>query len=89
MSSNYDFIGPMPVGVNIQDNVNRALEYQKNHTTSETLDWFKDVVRNNKDGHLPLHESMDYKQINPSYADFGNYNYAVVGKTLGYSDFLL
>jgi hypothetical protein len=38
MSSNYDFIGPMPVGVNIQDNVNRALEYQKNHTTSETLD---------------------------------------------------
>ncbi|WP_323000750.1 calcium-binding protein [Denitromonas sp.] len=32
---------------------------------------------------------MDYKQIDPEYADFGNYNYAVVGKALGFPDWVL
>jgi len=89
MTSNYNFNGLVPVGVNVEDNVNRALEYQKTHTTLETVAWFKDVVRNNRDGHLPLWESMDYKQINPIYSEFGNFNYGVVGKALGFPDFVL
>jgi Ca2+-binding RTX toxin-like protein len=88
-SDNFDFTGLAPIGVNVKDNIARALEYQKNHTSKETWDWFINVVRNNADGHLPASVSMDYKQINPLYADFGNYNYGAVGKALGYSDFIL
>jgi hypothetical protein len=54
--------------------------------------WFYEHVRNNSDGHLSSSESMDYKQIKSpgvDYADFGNFNYAVVGKALGFSDFAL
>ena len=47
MSENYIFNGPIPFGVNVSDNAKRAIEYQKTHTTIETLQWFKDVVRNN------------------------------------------
>jgi len=33
-----------------------------------------------------LTDSMDYKQIDLSYADFGNFNYAIVASTLGLPD---
>jgi len=82
----FDDWSKIPPGVSIQDNIDRAKEFQKNHTPEETILWFYDHVRNNKDRHLSLQDSMDYKQIDPEYADFGNYNYAVVGKALGFSD---
>ena len=32
---------------------------------------------------------MDYKQIDPQFADFGNFNYGVIGKALGFPDWVL
>ena len=92
MGSNYGFPGAVPTGVSVEDNVARALAYQATHTTAETIEWFYNVVRNNKDGHLPTagaDASMDYKQLGGQYQDFGNFNYAVVGKALGFPDLLL
>ncbi len=89
MASNYNFNGAVPTFVNVQDNVSRALAYKATHTSDETVAWFKNVVRNNADAHLSLYESMDYKQIDPVYAAFGNFNYAVVGKAIGFPDFVL
>jgi hypothetical protein len=87
--SNYGFDGVVPPGVSIQDNVQIAQTFQNNHTPAEVAEYFYDIVRNNKDGHLPADVSMDYKQIDPIYADFGNFNYAVVGKALGFPDWAL
>jgi len=78
-TSNYGFSGDVPEGVSVEQNVQIAQEYQKTHTPAETLQWFFDTVRNNKDGHLPTSESMDYKQTDPKYADFGNFNYTEGG----------
>ena len=86
---NFGYSGPAPTGASIQNNVTIAIQYQSTHTPSETVAWFYEVVRNNKDGHLPPNVSMDYKQIDPEYADFGNYNYVVVGKALGFPDWVL
>ena len=51
---------------------------------------FFDTVRNNAPGEngkyrKPLWESMDYKQLGAigQYADFGNFNYGVVGRAIG------
>lgn len=88
-NDNYGFSGPAPDGVSVADNVSRALDYQANHSIAETIDWFYETVRNNKDGHLSADLSMDYKQIDPQYADFGNFNYAVVGKAIGFPDWVL
>ncbi len=87
-NDNYGFSGPVPDGVSVADNVSRALDYQANHSIAETIDWFYETVRKNKDGHLSADLSMDYKQINPQYADFGNFNYAVVGKAIGFPDWV-
>lgn len=84
--NNFGFTGATPIFISIQDNIDRAKEYQDTHTQVETINWFYKQVRNNKDNHLSIEESMDYKQINRAYADFGNYNYAIVGKALGFSD---
>jgi len=86
---NYGFSGSVPPGASVQSNITRALEFQSTHSAAETFEWFYEQVRNNKDGHLPPSESMDYKQIDPSYADFGNYNFGAVGKALGYPDAVL
>lgn len=89
MSNNYGFPGAVPPGVNVEQNISRALEYQASHSPQETFDWFYDHVRNNKDGHLPQDQSMDYKQIDPKYADFGNFNYGTIGRVLGIPDSVL
>lgn len=86
---NYGFNGDVPVGVSVQQNIARALDYQSTHTAYETAAWFYETVRNNRDSHMSQGLSMDYKQIDKKYEDFGNYNYAVVGKALGYADGVL
>ena len=63
MTNNYGFTGAVPPGASVADNIFRATQYQATHTPQETFDWFYEHVRNNKDGHLPPNESMDYKQI--------------------------
>ena len=100
MSNSYttSFAGAIPPGVTIQGNIYRALEFQRTHTRQETIAWFNDAVRNNKNGHLPQEQSMDYKQLDADtrapgeesiYTDFGNYNYGAVGRALGISDEIL
>jgi len=89
VDQNFGFMGSVPSVATIQANVTEALAFQSTHNADETLLWFRDQVRNNKDGHLSQNDSMDYKQINPSFADFGNYNFGVVGKALGYPDWFL
>lgn len=89
MSDNYSFQGDAPPGVSVADNVFIATQYQATHTPQETFNWFYEQVRNNKDGHLPTSQSMDYKQIDSKYADFGNYNYGAVGRSLGIPDIVL
>jgi hypothetical protein len=88
---NFGFIGYIPPGVSVQDNVDRALEFQRTHTARETAEWFYETVRNNggNNYHMPQQDSMDYKQIDNKYNDIGNLNYAVVGKALGFSDILI
>ncbi|MBL8328769.1 MAG: hypothetical protein JNJ71_07940 [Rubrivivax sp.] len=83
MDANYGFLGAVPPGVSITSNIDRALQYKANHTPYETFVWFYEQVRNNRDRHLPLDTSMDYKQIDPGYADFGNFNFGAVGNALG------
>ena len=85
----FGFPGAIPPGVSVADNVSRAQEFQDAHTPAETLQWFYETVRNNKDQHLPTADSMDYKQFDPAYAPFGNFNYGVVGKALGLPDWVL
>ncbi|MEO8122153.1 MAG: polymorphic toxin type 44 domain-containing protein, partial [Rhodoferax sp.] len=85
----FGYVGPVPTGVSVSDNVARAQAYQNTHTPAETLQWFYEAFRNNKDDHLPQSDSMDYKQIDQAYADFGNFNYGVVGKALGFPDWVL
>lgn len=63
MNSNYGFSGPAPPGVSVENNIDRALEYQETHSTKKTFEWFYEHVRHNKDGHSHIDESMDYKQI--------------------------
>jgi len=85
-NNNLGFTGNTPENISIENNINKALSYQKNHDPISTLFWFYNHVRNNKDGHLSISESMDYKQIDSKYAEFGNYNFGAVGRALGYSD---
>jgi hypothetical protein len=61
--NNYGFYGDIPDGVTVANNVTRALEFSATHSPRETVEWFFDVFRNNRDQHLPLGESMDYKQL--------------------------
>lgn len=89
MSELYGYQGELPPGVSVYENINRALEFQANNSPAATLEWFFEHVRNNKDGHLPQSQSMDYKQIDPKYADLGNYNYGAVGHALGIPDAVL
>lgn len=63
MTDNYGFTGAVSPGASVADNIFRGTQYQATHTPQETFDWFYEHVRNNKDGHLPPNESMDYKQI--------------------------
>jgi len=60
-NTNFGFTGAIPDNVSIQSNIDRAIQYQATHSDWQTLKWFYDVVRNNKDGHLSTDESMDYK----------------------------
>lgn len=78
-----------PLGFTISNNIALAVAYQNTHTAEQTYNWFRDVMRNNSDGHLPWNSSMDYKQLGAIFQDFGNFNYGAVGRALGYSDQLL
>ena len=101
LEKNYGFSGEVPEGVSIEANVQRALDYKNSHSDIETAIWFYNTVRNNgplEDGtrRLPLDVSMDYKQLDDpppgvknKYEDFGNFNYGVVGKAIGFTDFAL
>lgn len=85
--TNFGFSGATPPGVYVSDNIARALDYQRTHTAQETFNWFYSHVRNNRgEAWMSKWESMDYKQINPDYADFGNYNFGAVSAALGISE---
>lgn len=86
---NLGFSGMAPTNTTVEANVAIAVAYQSTHTTEQTYQWFKDHMRNNSDDHLPWDQSMDYKQLDPMFADFGNFNFGAVGKALGYSEALL
>lgn len=101
LDGNYGFSGEVPDRVSIEENVQRALDYKNSHSDIETAIWFYKTVSNNKqleDGtrRLPLDASMNYKQLDDpppgvknKYEDFGNYNYGVVGKAIGFTDYAL
>lgn len=80
------FSGPIPPGFDANANIDLAKQYAASHTPGEVLDWFNHMARNNKDGHLPQSVSWDFKQIDPRYADFGNFWYGFIGKAVGISD---
>ena len=90
---NFGFTGKVPPGVSVEDNIQKMMAFSQSHTPYETFQWWYDHVKGNAeiDGnrHLSLAESMDYKQINSDYADFGNFNYAVLGAALGLPDIAL
>jgi hypothetical protein len=86
--TNY-FSGPIPPGFDVNANLAMAQQYAKTHTSNETLDWFNHMVRSNLDAHLPQSVSWDFKQIDPKYADFGNFWFGIAGKVAGVSDDLL
>jgi hypothetical protein len=80
------FSGPIPPGFDANANLQFAKTYAATHTPTEVVDWLNHMVRNNKDQHLPQSVSWDFKQIDPQYADFGNFWYGFVGKGIGISD---
>ncbi len=82
----YGFKGPIPVGVSIEESVRFALEFKRTHTKDETIAMFYNLARNNSRGDFPKEISWDFKQIDPQYAEFGNFFYGVVGAALGFTD---
>jgi hypothetical protein len=79
-----EFSGPIPGHASIENNIRVAMEYRDSHPNLlDRLQWFREMVKPNKDRHLPISQSWDYKQIDKKYADFGNYNYGVTGIALG------
>jgi uncharacterized protein involved in type VI secretion and phage assembly len=64
----------MPPGVSLDANVAEAKAHYLNAS------WFKNKVRNNKEGRP---DSWDYKQLGQEYQDFGNFNYGLTGSALG------
>ncbi len=75
---NFNFAGSVPSNASIQNNIKLALDYKATHTPYETAIWFKSMVQNNG--------KWDYKQKDSAYEDFGNFNYGVIGKALGFSE---
>jgi RHS repeat-associated protein len=85
-----------PDGASIASNLQRAFEKVHEVWTAEALAnsvgettlpleqlslWFADLVRTGGD--------WDYKQGGPEYQLFGNFNFAVVGRALGFSEEVL
>lgn len=69
---------PAPPGVSIHANLNAArLErhYFKNGGTAFLYSWFYKKVRNGGE--------WDYKQLDPSHENFGNFNYGACGTAAG------
>ena len=91
MSDDFGFQGIVPPGASIAENVSIALNHQHSHTPEETAQWFYDTVRNNSPDnfHISQDQSWDYKQLGDIYADFGNFNFGVVGRALGIPDVVL
>ena len=86
--ANYGFRGEIPPGFSVERNVAIAKNWQDTHSPIETFRWFFDTVRNNgpdEQGHYRMEpwRSMDYKQSGSQYADFGNFNYGLVGRSIG------
>lgn len=65
---NFGFSGEIPQGVTIEGNIIELMNYRSSHSFWETLQWFYDQARNNKDGHLSFIDSMDYKQIDGKWS---------------------
>jgi RHS repeat-associated protein len=64
-------VPPAPPGVSIYDNIQEA-------SNNWNPFWFRDQVQNGG--------KWDYKQIDPLYEDFGNFNYGASGTAFGFSD---
>jgi Bacterial toxin 44 len=90
MPNKYGFDGEVPPNVSLENNIRIALEFKEaNPDFSDRINWFQQMVKSNKDHHLSYDKSWDYKQIDRKYADFGNFNYGVVGTVLGFPPFIL
>ena len=86
--ANLGFRGDVPPGFSAERNAEIAKKMQDTLSPIETFKWFYNAVRNNAPDEqgirrMELWESMDYKQLDPKYADFGNFNYGVVGRAIG------
>ena len=66
-NSNYGFTGKAPNFIIIQENVEKAKQFQAAHSGLETAKWFYEHVQNNKNFTMSATESMDYKQLNPDF----------------------
>jgi hypothetical protein len=67
-----------PPGVDVNRNIRRASAM--GNLPWAPL-WFKERVRNNKEGRS---DSWDYKQLGAIYQPFGNFNYAATGRALAW-----
>jgi len=68
----------IPPGVDIDKNIFEA-EVARFHMRSS--EWFYDKVRNGG--------PWDYKQLDPKYEEFGNFNYGATGTAFGFSEEIL
>lgn len=76
-----NFIPEKPPHVDLDENVNIAKAHRFN------ADWFRDIVKNHKEAYKEGKGcGWDYKQLDPRYAAFGNFNYGVTGAALGIPD---
>ena len=64
-------VPPAPPGVSVYDNIQVA-------SNSWNPFWFRDQVQNGG--------KWDYKQVDPLYEDFGNFNYGASGTAFGFSN---
>lgn len=58
------FTGSIPPGFDVNAAIKLAQEKAATLSANDLLNWFNNMVRNNKDGHLPQDISWDFKQIN-------------------------
>lgn len=84
-----DPIPPAPPGVSVDDNMRRARELQDTLSKGWSSDMPVDPSYGIMAAWFPKNHEMDYKQQDPRYQDFGNFNYGAVGSALGLGPYML
>lgn len=72
--SNTSPVSPVHFSASLNNNILTSIDMSRTPLPVRML-WFKDIIGNKR--------PWDFKQMDPQYADYGNYHYGAVGAALG------